>query len=89
MVSSGFPWFDVHSGNGLAENKYAIQPAAFFGIHIMTFVVVMVNYLIAIFIAKKLWQKLYIPVSIVIAYLLIGFFIFQNFETRLPKEQTV
>src|SRR6185503_14597458 len=40
IVSSGFPWFDVHSGNGLAENKYALQPAAFFGIHIMTFVVV-------------------------------------------------
>jgi apolipoprotein N-acyltransferase len=88
IMSSGFPWFDVHSGNGLAENKYAIQPAAFFGIHIMTFVVVMVNYLIAGFIAKKLWQKLYIPVSIVTAYLLTGYFIFQNFETRLPKSKT-
>jgi apolipoprotein N-acyltransferase len=87
IVSSGFPWFDVHSGNGLAENKYAIQPAAFFGIHIMTFVVVMINYLIAIFIVKKLWQKLYIPVSIVIAWLLTGFFILQNFETRLTKNK--
>jgi apolipoprotein N-acyltransferase len=89
IVSSGFPWFDVHSGNGLAENTYAIQPAAFFGIHIMTFVVVLVNYLIAIFIAKKLWRKLYIPVSIVIIYLLAGVFIFQNFETRSPKSKTL
>lgn len=85
IISSGLPWFDVHSGNGLAENKYAIQPAAFFGIHIMTFVVVMVNYLIAIFLAKRSWQKLYIPVSIIAAYLLTGFIIFQNFETRLEK----
>jgi apolipoprotein N-acyltransferase len=87
-VSSGFPWFDVHSGNGLAENKYAIQPAAFFSIHIMTFVVIVVNYLIAVFIAKKLWQKLYIPFLIVISYLLAGFFIFQNFESNLPKRKT-
>ena len=88
IVSSGFPWFDVHSGNGLAENKYAVQPAAFFSIHVMTFVVIMVNYLTAVFIAKKSWQKLYIPVSIVVTYLLTGFFVFQNFETRLPKGKT-
>jgi apolipoprotein N-acyltransferase len=87
-VSSGFPWFDVHSGNGLADNIYAIQPASLFGIHLMSFVVVMVNYLIAVFIAKKLWQKLYIPVSIIIVYLLAGFFIFQNFDARLPKSKT-
>ena len=54
----------------------------------MTFVVVMVNYLFAVFIAKKLWQKLYIPVSIVIVYLLAGFFMFRNFETRSPGSKT-
>ncbi|MEO6638561.1 MAG: hypothetical protein ABIN25_09800, partial [Ginsengibacter sp.] len=26
LVSAGLPWFDVHSGNGLAENLYSIQP---------------------------------------------------------------
>jgi len=84
-LSAGFPWFDVHSGNGLAENKYAIQPAAFFGVHIMTFFVILVNYLIAACIAKKLWRKLYIPVAVVTAYLVTGFLIFKNFETRAPQ----
>lgn len=89
IVSSGFPWFDVHSGNGLAENKFAIQPAAFFGIHIMSFVAIMVNYLFAVFIFKKLWQKLFIPVTIVVAYLLAGFFILQNFENKLPESKKI
>ena len=58
---------------------YAIQPASFFGIHIMTFVVVVVNYLIAIIAIKKLWIKLYVPVAIVIAYLFAGFFYLSKF----------
>ena len=71
IISAGFPWFDVHSANGLAENKYAIQPAAFFGMDIMTFVVVIVNYPGRDFSCKKIMEKfiysgrniLHVPVS--------------------------
>ena len=42
-VSSGFPWFDFHAGYALSANLYAIQPAAFFGVHVLSFVVLLVN----------------------------------------------
>lgn len=88
IVSTGLPWFDFHSGNGLAENLYAVQPASLFGIHIMTFVAVVVNYLIAIIAINKLWVKLYIPVGITVAYMLTGFLILQNFNNSLPENKS-
>jgi apolipoprotein N-acyltransferase len=82
LISKGLPWFDIHSGNGLAENLYAIQPASIFGIHILTFTVVVVNYLIAIIVVKKIWLKTYIPVVAVVAYMIIGFFLLRNFTNK-------
>jgi len=86
LVSTGLPWFDIHSGNGLAENLYAIQPASLFGIHIMTFIAVAVNYLIATIAIKKIWLKLYIPVAITVIYLAGGFLLLQIFKNNLPEK---
>jgi apolipoprotein N-acyltransferase len=85
LLSTGLPWFDVHSGNGLAENFYSIQPASVFGIHIMSFMVVTVNYLIAIIVVRKMWRKLYIPVVFVLIYLFSGFILTQKFDNRLQE----
>ncbi|HRI21281.1 MAG TPA: apolipoprotein N-acyltransferase, partial [Panacibacter sp.] len=87
FVSSGFPWFGFHAGNALTANLYAIQPAAIFGVFVLTFIVVFVNYTIAYFIAEKKWKRLFIPVAIVVAYLLSGYFILRNFENRLPESK--
>lgn len=88
LVSTGLPWFDVHSGNGLAENIYAIQPASVFGVHIMSFIAVAVNYLIAIIVVKKLWIKLYIPAAVILVYLFSGFILFQTFNNTLPETKS-
>ena len=87
-ISSGFPWFDVHSGNGLAENLYTIQPASLFGMHILTFVSVTVNYLIAILAIRKLWVKLYVPVVTAMVYFFAGFFLLYNFKKNLPDNKS-
>ena len=70
--SKHFPWFDFHTGNAIANNLYAIQPAEYFGVHILTFVVVLVNYLAASFILQKQWLKLAIPAGIITVYLIAG-----------------
>jgi apolipoprotein N-acyltransferase len=88
LISTGLPWFDFHSGNGLAENLYAVQPASLFSIHIMTFVTIAVNYLIAILAIKKLWRKLYIPLAIAAVYMFIGFILVQNFNNSLPENKS-
>ena len=88
LVSTGLPWFDIHSGNGLAENLYSVQPASLFGIHVMTFVVVVFNYSIAIIVIKKSWRMLFIPFSILMAYLLIGILLFRNFNNKAPENKS-
>lgn len=84
IVSRGFPWFDIHAGNGLAANGYSIQPAAYFGIHLLTFFVVLVNYLAAVFIFKTAYQKLLIPVGLTILYQLSGYLTLKTFN-KLPS----
>lgn len=80
IVSKGFPWFDIHAGNGLAANDYAIQPAAYFGIHLLTFFVVLINYLAAYFFHQKEYKKLFIPVGIVLLYQLSGYITLSTFN---------
>ncbi len=89
FISRGFPWFDFHAGNAAAANLYAIQPAAFFGIYVLSFVVVFVNYLIAQIIVEKSWKKLFIPVTIVLLYLLAGFLILEDFENETSQSNPV
>ncbi len=88
QISIGLPWFDGHSGSGLATNLYTIQPASVFGIHVMSFVVVVVNYLIAIIVMKRLWIKLYIPAVVITLYFFWGLILYQNFNNNLPENKS-
>ena len=83
IVSTGFPWFDIHAGNGLAANDYAIQPAAYFGIHLLTFFVVLINYSAACLFLKKEYKSLLIPVAMVLLYQLSGYLILGTFN-KIP-----
>lgn len=89
QIARGFPWFDYHSGYTLIRNLYAIQPAEYFGIHAMTFVVIAVNYLIAVFIGQKQWVKLLIPAGVIAVYMLVGYLVLQNFEHNLKLGKPV
>ncbi|CAN5658787.1 apolipoprotein N-acyltransferase [soil metagenome] len=86
-ISRGFPWFDLHSGSGLADNLYAIQPASVFGVHILSFVVVMVNYIAAALIVKRSFAKLYLPAALVVGYLLFGVLLMKLFNQSVEKKQ--
>ena len=85
IVSKNLPWFDIHTGNGLTANLFAIQPASLFSIHVLTFVIVVVNFLTAQMILKQSYAKLYIPVSIVVAYIMIGWVLLQ-LSDNIKKE---
>jgi apolipoprotein N-acyltransferase len=87
VVSSGLPWFDFHSGNALTGSLYGIQPGEYFGVHIMTFTVVLVNYLLAVILVNRSFGKIYIPLGIVAVYFIAGYFIFSSFETRPPGKE--
>lgn len=89
FVSAGFPWFDFHAGYALAGSLYFIQPASFFGVYAITFVIILVNYLIAACVSEKRWTKLIIPAAAIAIYFLCGFFILQSFENNLPAGKAI
>ncbi|HEY2728036.1 MAG TPA: apolipoprotein N-acyltransferase, partial [Parafilimonas sp.] len=88
-ASEGLPWFAFHSGSALMNNIYAIQPASFSGMNALSFIVVFVNYLIAISIVNKQWRKLFIPLSAIILYMLAGFFIYRDFTKTSASGNTI
>ena len=83
VIASQLPWFGFHSGNPLMDNIYTIQLAAFFGIHGLSFIIVFVNTLLAICIIEKKWKMVFVPFSVVVIYLVTGYFNYQNFKSNV------
>ncbi|MBV9961014.1 MAG: apolipoprotein N-acyltransferase [Parafilimonas sp.] len=89
FVGNGLPWFNFYAGTAFEGNLYAVQPASFFGIYILSFIVVLVNYLIAVYVVRKYWKRLVIPSAIILIYLCCGYIIFQSFNNRLQQNKVV
>lgn len=82
IATGGLPWFDEHSGSGLSDNLYSIQPAVFFGVPALTFVAVLVNYLAADSVTNKTWRKLYIPFAVIGVYMVSGAILLSGFSPQ-------
>jgi apolipoprotein N-acyltransferase len=89
FVTQGLPWFSFYAGDAFTENLYAIQPASFFGMYILTFTVVAINYLLAVFITQKRWKQLLIPIGAMIVYLSCGYFIYSNFNSKQNNSESI
>ncbi|HNP22583.1 MAG TPA: apolipoprotein N-acyltransferase [Panacibacter sp.] len=83
LISQGMPWFDFHAGNAIADNLWAIQPAAFSGVYGLTFIVVFVNYISAVIIVKKRWKYAYLPFVFLLGYLFGGYLLLEWFNAQL------
>ena len=89
FVTQGFPWFSFYAGCSFVGNLYSVQPASFLGLYILSFFAVIINYLLASFIAQKQWKLIIIPVAIVLVYISCGYLILQNFNNNLPATKPV
>lgn len=89
FIAEGLPWFGFYAGGSLTGNLYAIQPAALFGDAVLSFIIIVINYILAAFIIKKQWRQLLIPFAIVIAYMLAGYWIYVDFNSNIDKKQPV
>lgn len=67
-------------------NLDAIQPAAYLGPLIITFVVIMVNFQVAYLLYYKKWKLLLVPVSIVLMYLGIGHLLLNHYKEDLASQ---
>ena len=81
-ISDGMPWFSMCIGNTLLDNLYAIQPAEFGGVQLLVFILVFINYLFSHYFIEKQWRKMIVPFGLIIVYMIVGYFIFYNFQQR-------
>lgn len=79
---AGMPWFSRHIGNTLCGNLYAIQPASLFGEPVLTFMLVLVNYLFAMLLLQRKWKMLILPILLVISFLAVGVVMEQAFTDK-------
>ncbi len=85
----GMPWFGFHTGNMLSRDLYAIQFAALGGVLLMSFFVVLVNFLAAHFIRTEQWKRLALPALLILAYQLAGYGIYYRFTEKEKGNSTV
>lgn len=85
-ATTGLPWFNIHSGNAMLRNNYSIQPASYFGIHILSFIIVFINHLSAMIWVQKNKLNLFIPAAILLIYIIVGVVILNQFE-KFSKDQ--
>ncbi|WP_017257664.1 apolipoprotein N-acyltransferase [Pedobacter arcticus] len=69
------PYYMYNSGYGLLNNIYTIQWASYFGLPILSFIVVFVNYLISKIIISGKWLNLILPSGIILLIIGMGFLI--------------
>jgi apolipoprotein N-acyltransferase len=85
-VAGGLPWFLFHAGNALSANLYAIQPVSVIGVTGCSFIIVLVNGLIAKAIAQRRFKQLWLPLSLFIGFMCWGWGLLVLFERGLSNQ---
>jgi apolipoprotein N-acyltransferase len=81
-VSSGFPWFNFIAGLPLAKNIYLIQPTSLTGQSGLSFMVILINFLLAECLLNKSWQLGLLSLGNIFLYFCIGYGMLQAFNKR-------
>jgi apolipoprotein N-acyltransferase len=75
LAAEKMPWFLLHVGSALASDLYAIQPVSVIGVTGVSFVVVGVNYLVALAIRRRSWRYGLAPLLVVGCYMIWGWWL--------------
>jgi apolipoprotein N-acyltransferase len=75
LAAEKMPWFVLHVGSALASDLYAIQPVSVIGVTGASFVVISVNYLVALAIQRRSWRYVLAPLVVVGCYIIWGWWL--------------
>ncbi len=89
LVSLRMPWFLFRTGISVSGNLYAIQPISYLGVGIATFFIVVVNYLTAYCLSVKRYKLLLFPVTILLVYIITGYFMYDTFQQKAITSKPV
>ncbi len=84
-AAGSLPWFLFHMGNALSANLVAIQPASVTGVTGLSFVVVLVNGLLAKAIVHRSYKRMLLPGSVFIIYMCWGWLLLVAFERSVEN----
>jgi len=79
QIFSAVPFFDFRIGHALAKNLYGIQYVSLFGVGVLSFVIVWINYILADIWIKGKFRAVLIPITVVLFFYLGGYFIHYSF----------
>lgn len=90
-VFDQMPYYLYNSGYGLLDNLYSLQWGAVFGLPILGFVVVLINYLLSDTLWRKQWKQLFFLVLGLGCFMIGGFFIYKNAQKKsvIQKELSI
>lgn len=74
-AANGLPWLLFRMGNALSDNLLAIQPASVIGVTGISFMVVLINALIAKAIVHRSYKQLWLPGTLLIGYVWWGWWL--------------
>jgi len=89
LLSLRMPWFLFRTGIAVSGNVYAIQPVSLLGVSIATFVIVVVNYMIAYSLTAKNYKFLFLPVFLFAVYMMAGWGMYNNFAQQPTALQPI
>jgi apolipoprotein N-acyltransferase len=84
-AAGSLPWFLFHLGNALSANLVAIQPASVTGVTGLSFIVILVNCLIAKAIVHRSYKRLLLPGSVFIVYMCWGWWLLVSFDRSVEQ----
>ncbi len=79
QVFDGVPFFAFRIGHALAKSTYSIQYVSLLGVGILSFVLIWINYLLAVLWAKRRLKAALVPLIIALIFYIGGYLIHSSF----------
>ena len=86
LLNGGFPWLGYHASLPLLSDLYAIQIASSMGVYGISFIILLVNGLLAFGIKSKTWLLLTLPACLLLVFYGAGFLTVHSMK-GIPKEK--
>ena len=82
----GMPWFGLFRVSNMAlSNLYGIQAATWGGAYLLSYFIVLINYLTAHILAQKQWKMLVLPLGLIAGYMITGYALFRSFRNQYAQ----
>jgi apolipoprotein N-acyltransferase len=84
---SAMPWLSYSVGITQGKNLFLIQPAAFGGVYVLSFLILFSAYFVAFSVYRKEWKFLFVPALVLGLQFSGGFLIYKNIKKQTDRSE--